>query len=345
MKKIAFYGPKDIRVEEMLEIPACEEGGLLVKVEAAAICGSDIKAYNVGNPKLTPGCTMGHEFVGRVVESRNTQAFHPGDRVTMATTIGCGTCHYCNLGKSNLCVAARAMGFAYNGAMADYVCIPGKAVDNGNVVSVPDDIPAEVAALAEPMSCVMNGLSRIPAGGISYAVIIGLGALGLFHALALREQGVANIVCCANPGVKMDLATELGFLTVTPDDLHKNYLELSAGLGFDLVVITAPSSQIQEKAPAYARKGGYVSYFASLPVADEAITISSRLLHYNELVFFGTSDSTARHVEAALRMIQTQSDSIKKVITVLPIDQVLAGIQGVMDKQYAKVVLVPDLQK
>lgn len=233
------------------------------------------------------------------------------------------------------------MGFAYNGAMADYVCIPKKAVDNGNVIHVPEGIPPVAAALAEPMSCVMNGLSRIPTAFISYAVVIGMGALGLFHAIALRNEGVEHIVCCAFPGVKKDMADELGFGTITPDELKEQYLELSGGLGFDLVVITAPSNEVQAKAPAYARKGGYVSYFASLPVTDEAITISSRLMHYNELVFFGTSDSTPGHVVQALDLIKSQADLIEKMITVLPMDHFLEGVEGILQKKYTKVVLLP----
>ncbi|MDR1412058.1 MAG: alcohol dehydrogenase catalytic domain-containing protein, partial [Spirochaetaceae bacterium] len=234
MRKIVYHGVKDLRLEESAELPACEEGGLLIKVEAFAICGSDIKAYNVGNPKIVPPRTVGHEFVGFVEESK-APGFACGDRVTMATTIGCGNCYYCQKGKPNLCPDAKAMGFYYDGGMAEYTAVPALAVRNGNVVKVPADIPAVVAAVTEPMSCVMNGLSRIPAADLECAVVIGLGALGLFHSIALRNLGLKNIVCCDFPGAKFDLARGMGFTTLTPDELKAQYRDLSGGLGFELV--------------------------------------------------------------------------------------------------------------
>jgi len=341
-KKLVYYGPQNITLEEMSELPMCDCGCLLVKVEAAAVCGSDIKAFNVGNPKMQPGRTMGHEFVGTVVKANKAADFHEGDRVTMATTIGCGECYYCKLGKSNLCPDSKAMGFFHNGALASYVTIPRSAVENGNVVRVSTDIPSEVLALSEPMSCVLNGISQVPVESIGSALVIGLGALGMLHAIALREFGVGNVVCCDFPGRKSDITQALGFPTVVPEDLDKRYLDMSDGLGFELVVITAPSNAVQAQAPMYARKGGYVSYFASLPISDEKIAISSRTLHYNELKYFGTSDSTVEHVKAAVEVIGKQKDAIAKIITVLPIEDVKSGIEGVLEMKYAKVVVKPN---
>jgi L-iditol 2-dehydrogenase len=341
MKRIVYYGIKDLRLENTAALPVCREEEILVKIEAFAVCGSDIKAYNVGNPKIVPPRTVGHEFVGFVEESR-VPDFKKGDRITMATTIGCGVCHYCRTGRSNLCSDSKAMGFFYDGGMAEFMVVPPLAVRNGNVIPVPLDLPAAVAAVCEPMSCVMNGLSRIPAAELDYAVVIGLGALGIFHSIALRDLGVAHIVCCDFPGTKFNIAKEMGFTMITPDELTTQFKDLSGGLGFDLVVITAPSQSVQEQAPGYARKGGYVSFFASLPTANEKLTMSSRQLHYNELVYFGTADSTPVHVVKALKLLSAKRDLIQKVITVLPMEQYMEGYRGVMDMRYAKVVLTPN---
>lgn len=340
-KKIVYYGPKDIRIEEMESRPQCPDGGMLVRVEAAAICGSDIKAYNVGNPKLLPGRTMGHEFVGQVVEPGGE--FNVGDRITMATTIGCGTCYYCRKGRTNMCLTAKSIGFYYDGAMADYIAIPKEAVMNGNVVRVDKDIPAQVVALSEPMSCVINGLSRIPVKEMDCALVIGLGALGILHTIALSRAGVRNIACCDFPGIKKDLVKSLDFNTVTPDELEIGFKDLSDGLGFDLVVITAPSRQVQQEAPKYARKGGYVSYFASMPVSSDYINLSSRMLHYNELFYFGTSDSTAEHVKSAVKLLDSERDIVQKIITILPFSEFEEGMKGVVEARYAKVVLMPEI--
>ena len=340
MKRIVWHGIKDVRLETDAEIPKCEEGGVLVKTEAFSICGTDIKAYNSGNARLTGPQTVGHEFVGHIEESK-TPAFSRGDRVVMASTIGCGECYYCKIGKRNLCAKSRSIGFQIPGAMAEYLSIPSDAVKGGHLIKCPEDIPASVAAIAEPLSCVINGLSRAPVNTMHDVLVIGLGAIGLLHAIAIRNAGVKNIITSDFPGNKADIAKNLGFTVVSPEELAEKWKELSGGMGFELVVIAAPVQKVQENAPMYARKGGYVSYFASLPPDNEKLNLSSRMIHYNELVLYGTSDSTPKHVEEAVKLMSEKKDDFAKMITILPMEQWMEGYQGVMDMRYAKVVLTP----
>ena len=340
MKRIIWYGVKDVRLETDAEIPKCEDGGVLIKTEAFAICGTDIKAYNIGNTRLTHHQTVGHEFVGRIEESK-TPMFSKNDRVVMAPTIGCGECYYCKTGKRNLCAKPRSIGFQIPGAMAEFLPLPADAINGGHLIKCPEDIPAPVAAIAEPLSCVINCLSIVPMNAVEDALVIGMGAIGLLHAIAIRNAGVKNIVTCEFPGRKTDIAKDLGFSVAHADELDKNYKELSHGLGFNLIIIAAPSQKVQETAPSYARKGGYVSYFASLPPENEKLSMSSRLIHYSELVLYGVSDSTPKHVEDALKLLSARKGEFEKVITVLPMEQWLEAYQGVMDMRYAKVVLTP----
>ncbi len=339
-KKVVYYAPEDIRVEEQTEKPPVGEGELLIEVEAAAICGTDIKAYFHGNPKINAPAVIGHEFCGTIIESKTDKiGYEVGKRVTMATTMGCGECKYCKEGRSNICMNAQAMGFACDGAMAKYTVIPAKAVKFGNVIPV-GRMDAKLAAVAEPMSCAINGLSRLPIKEIKSAVVIGLGALGMFHALALKSFGVENVVCVDFDGVKKDIMDELGFSTLTPAEFPERYLNYCDD-GFDLVIITAPANKVQADAPKYAKKGGYVSYFASLPMGDNMISIDSRLVHYRELVLYGTSDSRPEHVEKAIEILSDRQEDVEKMITVLPIDDFKDGVMGVKEMRYAKVVLIP----
>lgn len=340
MKRIVWHGVKDVRLETDAPVPPCEEGGVLIKTEAFSVCGTDIKAYNTGNSRLTHPQTVGHEFVGRIEESK-TPSFKRGDRVVMAPTIGCGECHYCKAGKRNLCASPRSIGFQIPGAMAEFLPLPADAITGGHLIPCPGDIPAPVAAIAEPLSCVINGLSRAPVDKMEYVLVIGLGAIGLLHAIALRNAGVRNIITSDFPGHKADIAASLGFTVVSPEELAEKYKALSGGLGFELVVIAAPVQKVQETAPSYARKGGYVSYFASLPPEHEKLNLSSRMIHYNELVLFGTSDSTPAHVKEAVALLSARKDDFAKMITVLPMEEWLEGYRGVMEMRYAKVVLTP----
>ncbi|MBL4699839.1 MAG: alcohol dehydrogenase catalytic domain-containing protein [Phycisphaeraceae bacterium] len=95
-QKIVFYAPKDIRVEPTLPTPEPSMGEVLVRVEACAICGSDVKTYLNGNPRITPPRTMGHEFCGMAqAVGTGVASYKIGQRVTMATTMGCGNCPPC----------------------------------------------------------------------------------------------------------------------------------------------------------------------------------------------------------------------------------------------------------
>ena len=207
-----------------------------------------------------------------------------GERVVMATTIGCGECRYCRAGHSNLCRKAEAIGFHYPGAMAPYVRVPAKAVRHG--------APRR------------GGRPRRQGGGHRRAPLLrGERALAPAHGgdqerprpgpraprasstrwrpgpRARRRSSASEF-----PGARADLARALGLGEVlAPAEIDGAYLGLTEGEGFDLVVVTAPHGPTQAKSPMYARKGGFVSFFASLPQGEETLQVNSRTIHYGEL--------------------------------------------------------------
>lgn len=341
-KKVVYYGPEDIRIEDYLTKPDVKDGEVLIKIEACAICGTDVKSFYKGNPKIQAPMTIGHELCGTIVKKGDrVKDYALGDRVTMATTIGCGKCRYCQEGKTNLCINAEAIGFHYPGAMAPYIKIPVRAVKKHHLIKV-GDLEAAIASLSEPLSCVINGLSRIPIEKITNALVIGLGPLGMFHALTLRQYGIKDIYCVEFPGKRMEMGKEMGFGMISPEMLEGSYKKITDEEGFDLVILTAPCNEIQARAPQFAIKGGYVSYFASLPRGNEMIQINSRLIHYNELVVYGTSDSTVEHVKKAVYLLKNNTGGFKKLIThVLPMDEFKNALTLIKEGNAVKVVLVP----
>lgn len=339
---VVYYAPQDVRIEPMTSKPAVEAGEVLIKVEACAICGTDIKSYVSGNPRIKPPMIMGHELCGEIVEvGTGVAGYRIGQRVTMATTIGCGECYYCKMGKTNMCRSAEAIGFHYPGAMAPYVKIPAKAVRQKHLVEL-GDLDATVAALSEPMSCAVNNLTRFPNEKFESALIIGLGPLGILHSVSVRERGVKNVCCVEFPGKRMEMAKQLGFTVLAPDQIEGKYKDLTKGEGFDLVVLTAPHNESQGKAPMFARKGGYVSYFASLPVGDEMLKVNSRTIHYNELIVYGTSDSTVKHVQDAVAMLKANPKGFKPLIThVMPMSDFHKAMDEIKAGNAVKIVLIP----
>ncbi len=102
MKAVVYYSPGDIRVEQV-DVPECGDDEIRIKIDACAVCGTDLKSYKHGNPRIKAPLTMGHEFTG-IVETLggDVSGFEIGDRVVMATSVSCGKCCYCQKGWRNL---------------------------------------------------------------------------------------------------------------------------------------------------------------------------------------------------------------------------------------------------
>lgn len=339
---LVFYAPQDVRYQQVA-VNEPGDGQVLVEVEACAICGTDFKAWKKGNPRLRPPITMGHEFCGRIIAlGEGVKACVIGQRVTMATTIGCGSCVYCAAGRTNLCRSAEAMGFAHPGAMASRVIIPAAAVRQGHLVDV-GDLAAPIATLAEPLSCVINGLSKVPAEARRTVLILGLGPLGALHALAARAFGARRIVGADPSPGRRQLAQAMPFDEVCdPGEIGQRIAPHAGGEGFDLAIVTAPAAAAMAGAIPQVRKGGYVSWFGSLPVGEHELTIDSRAVHYGELTVFGTSDSTVAHVRAAVDMLRGHESIAARMIThELPLNGFEQAMQLIERGAALKIVLRP----
>lgn len=316
MQAVVYHGPLDVRVEQVAQ-PECTEGTLLVKVDACAVCGSDMKAYLSGNPRMRPPIVMGHEFAGVIVESR-ASGFAVGERVVMATSIACGECAYCADGWPNLCVNLRCMGFGYDGGMAGYVLIPALAVTNGHVIKVPTTLNAKAACLAEPVSCAVNSCENSGVKPGDTVLVMGAGPMGILNALVARQYGAKQIILSEINAERLEQAAGFGFdRLVNPalEDLSAVTLSLTGGYGADVVIVAAPAAAPQTQSLALVRKHGTVCLFASLPHDQRMITIDSRLLHYGELRVVGTSDSTPAHVRTALQILNNPDFPAAKIIT------------------------------
>ena len=344
MKAIRFYDKGDIRIEE-IDVPKLQPGGLLVKIEACAICGTDLKMYLKGNPRVKPPQTIGHEFVGKIVEvGKEVEGFSIDDRVTMATSISCGSCAVCKAGHTNRCEKLSCISYDYPGAFAEYLAIPSDGVERGNVVKVPKNL-GDLAALAEPVSCAIN--SQILAGVKSgdTVVIVGCGSLGAIHAQLAKANGAARIIITQRSQVRLKLAEELEvdeIIDALKFDVVHEVMRLTAGIGADVVIVTAPDAGAQQQGFRMARKGGMINLFASLPKGASELKIDSRLIHYRELFISGASDSTPYHVELAVKLLNEGLISEKVITHRLPIDKFIDGITLMKECKGFKILIKPE---
>lgn len=189
MQALIYTSPKTI---ELGEVPAPEPRGeddLLVRIEAAGICGSDMHAYLGHDERRPPPLVLGHEAAGVVVSGATK-----GARVTINPLVTCGACAYCRSGRDNLCPGRQIISMPPRpGAFAELVAMPAR-----NILAIPDGLGFEAAAMAEPLACGWHAVKRameVLPGGLADArcLVIGGGAIGVAGALALRAQGADNI--------------------------------------------------------------------------------------------------------------------------------------------------------
>lgn len=345
MKAVVFHAPGDMRVETV-PIPACGRDEIRVKVDACAVCGTDLKTYLHGNARITPPKVMGHEFTGLVETlGRRVAGFSVGERVVMATSVSCGECFYCRRGWTNLCTRLAPMGFTYPGGMAQYVTIPAPALRNGHVIKVPGHVRPEHAALAEPLSCTVNCAENCNIQPGDIVVVSGGGPMGIMNACMARQFGAAKIILAEINRTRLKIAESFGFdVLVNPavEDLVKVVMDQTAGTGADVVIVAAPAARPQEDALRLVRKRGTVCLFASLPADDCMLTINSRTLHYGEIRLVGTSDSTPRQVEKAVDVISRGLLPADKLAShLLGLDDILEAYRLMQSGEALRVVLRP----
>lgn len=344
MRAVVYHGQMDVRAED-IPYPECGEGEFLVKVDGCAVCGSDMKAYKFGNPRMQPPITMGHEFAGTIVESRSDADYGLGDLVVMATSVACGECGYCQRGWRNLCANVRPMGFGYNGGMAEYVVIPQSAIDGGHVIKVPTSIDPLHASLAEPVSCAVNACENANVKSGDSLLVMGAGPMGILNALVAREFGVSKIIMSEINPARLAQCISFGFdrlINPDEDDIETVIKNETAGMGVDVVIVAAPAAFPQQQALSLVRKRGYVCLFASLPAGNSELTIDSRIIHYNEIRLVGTSDSTPEHVQRAVDIIDSDSFPADRVVThTMPLTEFERAIELMTSGEALRVVLIP----
>jgi len=345
MKAVVYHGPGDMRVDTV-PIPSCSDDEIRAKVDACAVCGTDLKTYVHGNPRIKPPQVMGHEFTG-VLDAVGSKVagFAIGERVVMATSVSCGECYYCRQGWTNLCVDVAPMGFSYPGGMAEYVTVPALAVKNGHVIKVPEGVKAAHAALAEPVSCTVNCAENCNIQAGDTVVVIGAGPMGIINACVAREFGAKKIILAEINETRLKKAEAFGcdlLVNSAKEDLTSIVKDETAGIGADVVIVAAPAAQPQEQALGMVRKRGTVCLFASLPVGKSTLSLDSRIIHYGEVRLVGTSDSTGAQVARAVDLISGGSLPVDRLAShILSLDDILKAYDLMQSGEALRVVLEP----
>ena len=188
MKAVKISQPWNIAVTEAA-MPSPGPGEALIKIRSAGICGSDIGAYRGTNGLVTYPRIIGHELAGEIISAPAGSGFTPGDRVLADPYLYCGECYPCSLGRTNCCTSLRVLGVHVDGGMAEYFTHPADML-----LKIPDNIPWELAPLAEPLTIALHGIHRLQLAAGEHIAIFGAGPIGLLTAMAALNYGAEPIM-------------------------------------------------------------------------------------------------------------------------------------------------------
>lgn len=316
MKAIRYYAPQDIRYEEV-EVKEPNDNEVLVKIEAALTCGTDIKTFRRGHPvliKKTPS-GFGHELAGTIVQTgKNVIGFKPGDRVVAANSAPCGKCFYCKKQQYNLCENLDLL----NGAYAEYITIPARIVEK-NLLKIPEGLSYEKAAFCEPLANVVHGVERTDIKPGDTVGVFGIGPIGLMFARLAKLKGAKVIAAGRNP-LKLQMAKEFSLADEVidlkkyqhPEKIFKSFTE--DGRGLDVAVECVGLPEIWETMFSLVRKGGKVHLFGGCK-SGTTVNLDTRRLHYDEVQIISVFHHTPQYFRQALSLIADGHVDVTKLIT------------------------------
>jgi len=287
--------------------PSCGPDEALLKVEACAVCGSDIRIYRYGNDRVHPPTVIGHEVSGQVVEAgRDVTRVKVGDRVAIGADVPCGRCYWCRNGMGTNCKLNYATGYQFEGGFQEYMLMNSTTLDFGPVTPIPDTLSFDEAALAEPLACALNGLELARFSFGKSICIIGLGPIGCMMLELAKIFGASKVFAAQRSKVRLSLARrflpEARFIATEEEALVDKVMEETGGEGVDLVVTTASSVKAHEDAIKMVRHRGWVNLFGGLK-NQPPLCIDSNLIHYKECFVMGSHGSLPHHHEQAVRLI------------------------------------------
>ncbi len=265
MKALVKHGPESgIRLQEV-PLPEIGNGDLLIKIKAAAICGTDLHIYNWDDwarRTIRPPLIIGHEFVGEIVDRGvDVKGFEIGQRVSGEGHIVCGTCRSCRAGRRHLCTKAVGIGVNRDGCFAEYLCLPAS-----NAWFVHPSIPSDIAAFLDPLGNATHAALSFDLVGED-VLITGAGPIGIMAVAIARHVGARNIVITDVNPYRLSLAKSMGAtraINVAETSIETCVKELGM-VGFDIGLEMSGNAGAFESMLRNMYHGGRIALLGILP--------------------------------------------------------------------------------
>lgn len=318
MKAWVLDDPEQLRLTEK-PVPQPGPAEILVRVDAVAVCGTDLEILTHGLPAIIEGgmpfnknFTPGHEYMGTVVQlGKGVDDFRIGDRVTAEIHAGCGRCERCREGMYTSCSnyglnygdkdkGHRANGFTTDGAFAEY------AVNNINtLISVPDDMSDEEATLVVTAGTAMYGLDVM--GGLiagKSIAVTGPGPIGLMGVAMAKCLGAQPVILTGTRDSRLEMGKKLGadhVINVRQDDAVAKVLELTSGKGVHYVLECSGAANALNEAAQMTNRGGRIC-LAAFP--HEPVPVDLAHLVRNNIYVYGIRGEGKSATHRAMAFMQ-----------------------------------------
>lgn len=346
MQAALLRGPRQVTLET-IAVPSIGDHDVLVRIEAATTCGTDLKVFLQGGHArmITLPAVFGHEFSGTVAQvGARVQQVREGMRVVANNSAPCYRCYYCRRNLTNLCEDLLFI----NGAYAEYIAVPERVVQT-NLLELPAALPCAVACLTEPLACVLYCLDQAALHPGDTVVVNGDGPSGLMLAAMAAWRG-ARVILCGRAPQRLGLAQQFGVDTVVnyadvPDQVAA-VRDLTEGRrGADVAIEAVGRPEVWETTVAMVRKGGQAILYGGCP-RGTSVRFDTQALHYDQLTIQGVFHNTPYHVRLALDVLAAGILPGSALITTeLPLDSLSHAFDLMMARQALKVAVLPGSQQ
>ncbi len=345
MPALRKLGPEPgLRLVEV-PVPVPAEGEVLVEVEAASVCGTDLHierwdAWAQG--RIAPPLTLGHEWAGTVVETgAGVRHVAVGDYVSAESHITCGSCFHCRTGHAHMCESTTILGVERDGAFAQYVAVPESVIWQNDRTK----LPPEIATLQEPFGNAVFATSEQDLAGRSVAVL-GCGPIGLFAIGIARASGAAVVLAGDRSPFRLELARRMGASAVVDveavDDEAGWFLEHHEGLGFDVVFEMSGAGRAVSDAFRIARNGGRVVLFG-IPERPVEIDVAESLIFKNLEVRAVSGRKIFETWYRTRWLLESGVVDVRPLIThELPLERFESAFEALGAGEACKIVLYPN---
>lgn len=338
MRAIVINKPFEAYIKDV-DDPKPGVGEVLVSVKACGVCGTDIHIFRGEESRVSYPIVPGHEFSGVVVDVGSDVGYDVsvGDSVVVDPNVFCGECYYCRRGYSNYCERWEGIGVTRDGGMAEKVVVPAKAV-----YRIPKDIPFDVAALAEPISCILHGIDLASPYNVHSIAIFGAGPIGLIFLILLKRFTSAKIAVFEVARHRIDMAKVIGADIVENPlniDIAKIANEVSDGRGFDMVIDASGNIDAISRILKldFIAPTGKILLFGVAP-PNKKVEIEPHQIYRKEVKIIGSyvNPYTMYRAIDVLKSIK----EFNKIIDRIDLEEALSILKGKPRRQYIKPVIV-----